>query len=221
MSTPKDEAVADGAVLCQDGRKRTPWAASDPLLREYYDREWGMPVWDETGLFERLTLEGFQSGLSWLTVLRKREAFREAFAGFSPDRVAAFTDADVARLLADTRIIRNRAKIAATLNNARATVGLRERGGLPALIWSHLPESTPLPRTPDEVPTTSPESVALAKALRREGFKFVGPTTAFALMEAVGMVDTHLLGSHRRGCSGMWGSDGKRLPTAGLPALLA
>ncbi|MGQ4575676.1 DNA-3-methyladenine glycosylase I [Dermabacteraceae bacterium P7006] len=218
MNTPKDETAAGGAVLCDDGLKRTPWAASDPLLRDYYDAEWGMPVWDEAGLFERLSLEGFQAGLSWLTVLRKREAFREAFVGFNPDRVAAFTDADVARLLTDARLIRNRAKIAATLNNARVTVGLRESGGLPALIWSHLPERTPLPRTVGEVPTTSRESVALAKALRREGFKFVGPTTAFALMEAVGMVDTHLLDSHRRGCSGIWGSDGKRLPGAGLPA---
>ncbi|MGQ4538527.1 DNA-3-methyladenine glycosylase I [Dermabacteraceae bacterium P7074] len=218
MNTPKDETAVCEAVLCDDGLKRTPWAASDPLLRDYYDSEWGMPVWDEAGLFERLSLEAFQAGLSWLTVLRKREAFREAFAGFNPDKVAAFTDADVARLLTDARLIRNRAKIAATLNNARVTVGLRESGGLPTLIWSHLPERTPLPRTMGEVPTTSPESVALAKALRREGFKFVGPTTAFALMEAVGMVDTHLLDSYRRGCSGIWGRDGKRLPGAGLPA---
>lgn len=193
-----------GPVVGPDGKARTPWAYGDPLLLEYYDTEWGMPVRDEQGLFERLSLEAFQSGLSWLVVLRKRPAFREAFAGFDPERVAAFDDDDVARLLGDARIVRNAAKIRATIGNARATLALRADGGLAELVWSARPERTPIPRTTDEVPTTIPESVALARELRRRGFRFVGPTTVFALMEAVGIVDTHLVGSHRRGASGVW-----------------
>jgi len=193
-----------GPVVGPDGKARTPWAYGDPLLLEYYDTEWGMPVRDEQGLFERLSLEAFQSGLSWLVVLRKRPAFREAFAGFDPERVAAFDDDDVARLLGDARIVRNAAKIRATIGNARATLALRADGGLAELVWSARPERTPVPRTTDEVPTTIPESVALARELRRRGFRFVGPTTVFALMEAVGIVDTHLVGSHRRGTSGEW-----------------
>lgn len=193
-----------GLVIGTDGRARPAWAATDELLRDYYDTEWGMPVRDETGLFERLSLEAFQSGLSWATVLRKRPAFREAFANFDADTVAAFTDVDVERLLTDDRIIRNRRKIEATLTNARATVRLRDKGGLAELIWSFRPARTPAPRTVEEVPSRSPESVALAKALKAEGFTFVGPTTMFALMEAVGIVDTHLLGSWRRGSSGVW-----------------
>lgn len=163
-----------------------------------------MPVRDEQGLFERLSLEAFQSGLSWATILRKRPAFRAAFAGFDPDLVAAYDESDVERLLADPGIVRNRRKIEATVTNARATVALRAEGGLAELIWSHRPAVTPAPRSHAEVPTTSPESVALSKALKRQGFTFVGPTTAFALMEAVGVVDTHLVGSHRRGSSGVW-----------------
>lgn len=193
-----------GPVVGPDGKARTPWAYGDPLLLEYYDTEWGMPVRDEQGLFERLSLEAFQSGLSWLVVLRKRPAFREAFAGFDPERVAAFDDDDVARLLGDARIVRNAAKIRATIGNARATLALRADGGLAELVWSARPERTPVPRTTDEVPMTIPESVALARELRRRGFRFVGPTTVFALMEAVGIVDTHLVGSHRRGTSGEW-----------------
>lgn len=193
-----------GPVVGPDGKARTPWAYGDPLLLEYYDTEWGMPVRDEQGLFERLSLEAFQSGLSWLVVLRKRPAFREAFAGFDPERVAAFDDDDVARLLGDARIVRNAAKIRATIGNARATLALRADGGLAELVWSARPERSPVPRTTDEVPTTIPESVALARELRRRGFRFVGPTTVFALMEAVGIVDTHLVGSHRRGASGVW-----------------
>lgn len=192
------------AVIGEDGLARAPWAELDPLLKQYYDTEWGMPVRDERGLFERLSLEAFQSGLSWLTILRRREAFREAFHGFDPERVAAFGEHDVERLLADARIIRNRAKIRATIGNAAATVRLREDGGLAALIASFRPEATPEPRTVDEIPTTSPESQALSQALRERGFVFVGPTTMFALMEATGIVDTHLMASHRRGCSGVW-----------------
>ena len=198
------QTVPAGVVVGEDGLARPRWAATDPLLREYYDTEWGMPVRDERGLFERLSLEAFQSGLSWATILRKRPAFREAFHGFDPDVVAAFDDWDAARLMADAGIVRNRQKISATIANAAATVALREHGGLVDLVWSFRPDTTPTPRTMAEVPTSSPESKALAKALRSRGFTFVGPTTMYALMEAVGIVDTHLLSSHRRGSSGVW-----------------
>ncbi|MCJ8504868.1 DNA-3-methyladenine glycosylase I [Kocuria flava] len=191
-------------VVGPDGLARPRWAAADPLLREYYDTEWGVPVRDERGLYERICLEGFQSGLSWATILRKRPAFRAAFAGFDPDAVAAFGADDVERLLADAGIVRHRGKIEAAIGNARATVALRADGGLPRLVWSFRPAATPAPRTAAEVPTRSPESEALARALRDRGFRFVGPTTAHALMEAVGLVDTHLVGSHRRGSSGVW-----------------
>lgn len=196
-------AEPDGAVVGEDGTPRCAWAAGNPALRAYHDEEWGLPVRGERALFERLTLEGFQSGLSWLTILNKREAFRAAFAGFDPERVAAFTDADAERLMQDAGIVRNRAKIAATRTNAAATVALRDGDGLDALIWSHRPETTPEPRTAAEVPTVSDASTALAKDLKRRGFAFVGPTTAHALMEACGLVDTHLVGCHRRGVAGV------------------
>jgi DNA-3-methyladenine glycosylase I len=192
-------------VLGDDGLARPVWAATDPLMKEYYDTEWGMPVRDERGLFERLSLEAFQSGLSWATILRKRSAFRAAFDDFDPDAVAAYDDRDVERLMADTGIVRNRRKIDATITNARATVALREDGGLADLVWSFRPERTPTPTSYAEVPSTSEESKALSKELKRRGFVFVGPTTMFALMEAVGIVDTHLVDSHRRGTSGVWG----------------
>jgi len=191
-------------VIGADGLARPRWAASDPLLREYYDHEWGVPVRDEIGLFERVTLEAFQSGLSWRTVLAKRPAFREVFHGFHPEAVAAMDERDVERLLGDARIIRNRRKIEATVTNARATVALREDGGLADLVWSFMPSSTPHPDRFADVPTTSDESRALSRELKRRGFVFVGPTTMYALMEAIGMVDTHLVGSHRRGTSGVW-----------------
>ena len=200
-------------VTGEDGLARPVWAATDPLLREYYDTEWGMPVRDEAGLYERIALEGFQAGLSWRTVLAKRPAFREVFHGFDPDAVAAMTEADVARLMGDARIIRNERKIRAAVTNARATVALREREGLVAIVWSYQPERTPEPVRFAEVPTVSAESTALSKELKRRGFAFVGPTTMYALMEAIGMVDTHLLGSHRRGSSGVWAG----LPTAEQP----
>ncbi|MEV0699873.1 DNA-3-methyladenine glycosylase I [Saccharopolyspora sp. NPDC050389] len=193
-----------GVVIGEDGLARPPWAARDPLLREYYDTEWGMPVRGEQALFERISLEGFQAGLSWATILRKRPAFREAFDHFAPDAIAAYTEEDVARLLGNAGIVRNKAKIRAAITNARATIEMRAEDGLEAFVWSFKPETTPLPRTIAEVPTTSPESVALSKALRRKGFAFVGPTTMFALMEAIGIVDTHLVDSHRRGTSGIW-----------------
>ena len=191
-------------VLGPDGLARPAWAASDPLMQAYYDTEWGMPVRDERGMFERISLEAFQSGLSWATILRKRPAFRAAFADFDPDTVAAYDERDVERLMGDAGIVRNRRKVEATITNARATVALREEGGLVELVWSFRPAVTPAPTSYDEVPTSSPESVALSKALRSHGFTFVGPTTMYALMEAVGIVDTHLVDSHRRGSSGVW-----------------
>lgn len=194
----------NGAVLGDDGLARPPWAAVDPLLREYYDTEWGLPVRDEHGLYERISLEGFQAGLSWATILRKRPAFRLAFHDFDPDIVATFTEGDVERLLRDPGIIRNRLKIRAAITNAKAVIALRAEGGLVDFVWSFQPSDTPQPITLADVPTQTPESVALSKALRKKGFSFVGPTTMYALMEAIGMVDTHLLDSHRRGSSGVW-----------------
>jgi DNA-3-methyladenine glycosylase I len=193
-----------GVVIEDDGLARCAWAAVDPLLRAYYDTEWGVPVRDEHGVYERISLEAFQAGLSWATILRKRPAFRMAFDDFNPDTVAAYAASDVERLLLDTGIVRNRRKVEAAMTNARATITLREEMGLSALVWSFRPESTPAPRTSGEIPTKSAKSMALSKELRRRGFAFVGPTTIYALMEAIGMVDTHLLGSHRRGCSGVW-----------------
>lgn len=193
-----------GLVIGDDGLARPEWAGNSELLREYYDNEWGMPVRDERGLFERLSLEVFQAGLSWSTILKKRPAFREAFANFIPDEVAAFNGDDVERLLANPSIIRNRRKIEAVIKNAQATVALRKTGGLAELIWSAKPAHTPEPRTAAEVPTTSEESTALAKTLKAAGFTFVGPTTMYALMAAVGIVDTNIVGAHRRGASGVW-----------------
>ena len=184
--------MPEGFVTGSDGISRPAWAEQSDLLRAYYDTEWGVPVTDERGVFERLSLEAFQSGLSWATVLRKRPALRTAFAGFDPELVAGFDDADVERLIADAGIIRNRAKILATIGNARATLALRDEGtDLAEVVWSHRPERpSPLPRSVDDVPTTSPESLALSKELKRRGFRWVGPTTMFALMEALGMVVT-------------------------------
>jgi DNA-3-methyladenine glycosylase I len=207
MTEPATDPATD-LVTGDDGRARPRWAATDAMLRDYYDTEWGMPVRDERGMFERLSLEAFQSGLSWATILRKRPAFRAAFAGFDPDAVAAFTPQDAARLMQDAGIVRNRRKIEATLVNAAAVVDLRGwddgTGDLASFIWSYRPATTPAPRTPAEVPTTSAESRALARDLKKRGFRFVGPTTMFALMEAVGIVDTHLVGSWCRGASGVW-----------------
>ena len=190
-----------GPVTGEDGVARCPWAVSHPLNLEYHDHEWGVPVHGERELFERISLEAFQSGLSWITILAKRPAFRVAFADFDPDAVAAYGDKDVARLMADAGIVRNRAKIEATLANARATVALRDDGGLDRLVWSHRPPPAPAPRTLGEMQATSPASKALARDLKSRGFAFVGPTTAHAMMEAVGMIDGHLAGCHRRGVS--------------------
>jgi DNA-3-methyladenine glycosylase I len=169
------------------------WPVRDELMGAYHDREWGRPVADEARLLEKVCLEGFQSGLSWDTILRKREAFREVFAGFDAERVARYGEADVARLLGDARIVRNRAKIEASIANARATVDLHDGGEtLAALIWSHRPEPGPPPRALSEMPASTPESTALSKELKRRGFRFVGPTTVYAMMQAVGVVDDHL-----------------------------
>jgi DNA-3-methyladenine glycosylase I len=193
-----------GSVIGDDGLARPAWAAVDPMLREYYDTEWGLPVRDEQGLYERISLEAFQAGLSWATILRKRPAFRAAFHDFDPETVAAFTEADVERLLLDAGIVRNRLKIRAAITNAQATIALRDDGGLVDFVWGFQPDATPEPTRHEDIPTTSAESVALSRALRKRGFAFVGPTTMYALMEAIGMIDTHLVDSHRRGSSGVW-----------------
>jgi DNA-3-methyladenine glycosylase I len=198
------EPAGAGPVEGDDGVARCPWGSAPGTMRDYHDTEWGMPVPGEQGLFERLCLEGFQAGLSWSTILNKRDRFREVFHDFDVDRVAALTDDDVERLMTDTGIVRNRAKILATRKNAAATIVLRDDGGLEAFVRGFRPEQTPMPRTTAEVPTLSPESKALSKALLKRGFGFVGPTTMHALMEATGLVDTHLMGCHRRACGGEW-----------------
>jgi DNA-3-methyladenine glycosylase I len=188
-----------GLVRGEDGLLRCAWGTSSPDYRNYHDEEWGRPARGESALYERFTLEAFQSGLSWLTILRKREAFRTAFAGFDADVVAAYGPGDVERLLADAGIVRNRAKIEAAVANARATVALRQAqpGGLDGLVWSFAPAPRGgRPASLAEVPATSPESVAMAKALKRRGFVFVGPTTAYAAMQACGLVDDHVDGCH-------------------------
>lgn len=193
-------------ITCDDGLVRPPWAATDPLLREYYDTEWGMPLTDEASLFERVCLEGFQVGLSWRLILSKRDAFREAFHGFDPDEVAAMDSVD--RLMDNPGLIRNPNKLKAAVTNARATLALREEGThLGEFIWSYKPATTPRPRTAEEVPTSSPESKALARDLKKRGFTFVGPVTMYALMESVGIVDTNLVGTWRRGASGVWSAE--------------
>lgn len=185
--------LSGGPVVGDDGVPRCPWGDGPADLRAYHDREWGRPVRDEGGIFERLSLEAFQSGLSWLVVLRKRARLREVFAGFDAHAVAAYDEADVARLLGDPGIVRNRAKIEATVANARALLALEEPIG--RLVWRFAPDPRPLrPVTAADVPATTDGSVALARELRRHGFRFVGPTTAYALMQATGMVDDHLAG---------------------------
>jgi DNA-3-methyladenine glycosylase I len=173
-----------------DERVRCPWADSSQLYRDYHDYEWGRPLHGRDVLFERMSLEAFQSGLSWITILRKRPAFRKAFADFAVDRVAEFGDADVERLLADEGIVRNRSKIDATIANARTIVA--NDVDLDELLWSFAPPARPRPSGFGDVPAVTPESKAMAKELKRRGFKFVGPTTAYALMQATGMVDDHI-----------------------------
>jgi DNA-3-methyladenine glycosylase I len=189
-----------------DGRARCPWAAGDPALAAYHDTEWGVPVRGERALFERLSLEAFQSGLSWRTILAKRPGFRAAFADFDPEVVAAFGDDDVDRLLADAGIVRHRAKIEATRTNARATVALREHGGLETLVAAFRPPPGSAPRTVADLASRTDASLALSTALRARGFTFVGPTTMHALQQALGYVDDHLVGCHRRGAAAAVGA---------------
>ncbi|MFD8676458.1 DNA-3-methyladenine glycosylase I [Streptomyces seoulensis] len=195
MSTGEALAGADGALRC-------PWALSTEDYVAYHDDEWGRPVHGDDALFERLSLEAFQSGLSWITILRRRPTFRLAFAGFRIEKVAAFTEADRERLLADPGIIRNRAKVDATLANARVLAGWSE-GELDELIWSHAPDpaARPVPKVLGDVAAVTPESTALSKALKKRGLKFVGPTTAYALMQACGLVDDHLEACVSRGAA--------------------
>lgn len=208
MDEPDEDGdVLAGVTIGEDGVARCPWAGAAPMMRAYHDEEWGRRVVGEAAHFERLTLEAFQSGLSWSTILAKRPAFREVFAGFDTDVVSSYDEQDVARLMADPRIVRNRRKIDATLVNARATVALRESGGLESLVVSFAPDVAPAPATTEELATTSAESLALSKELKRRGFAFVGPTTMHALMEAIGIFDPHLVGCHRRG----------QAPTGGRP----
>jgi DNA-3-methyladenine glycosylase I len=186
-----------GVVVGPDGKPRCPWGAGTPDYRAYHDTEWGQEVRGDDALYERMTLEAFQSGLSWLTILRKRPAFRAAFDGFRIEVVAGYGPAELARLLADPGIVRNRAKIEAAVQNARAALELP--AGLAALLWSFAPPPRPArPAGPDRIPATTPESTAMARELKRRGFRFVGPTTGYALMQATGMVDDHLAGCHVR-----------------------
>ena len=220
-------ALPEGLVACEDGRIRPSWAATDPLLRGYYDTEWGKPVTSEQGVFERLVLESFQSGLSWSTILKKREAFRRAFASFIPEAVAAFADKDRERLMRDAGIVRNRRKIDAAISNARAVIALRaglaveadaHRAGrmeeaplahllrpgrsyprhLGELVYLYQPSQQPRPERAGDVPTQTEESRALSLELKRRGFVFVGPVTALALMSAIGIVNTDILGTWKR-----------------------
>ena len=220
-------ALPEGLVVCEDGLVRPTWAATDPILRDYYDTEWGSPVTSEQGVFERLVLESFQSGLSWSTILKKREAFRAAFASFIPGAVAAFTDQDREHLMRDTGIVRNKRKIDAAIGNARAVIALRGalaaesdayRAGrteeaplahllrprqpyprhLGELVWLYQPREHPRPANAGEVPAQTEESRALSAELKRRGFVFVGPVTALALMSAIGIVNTDILGTWKR-----------------------
>ncbi|WP_139977701.1 DNA-3-methyladenine glycosylase I [Nocardioides litoris] len=193
-----------GPLVGDDGVARCPWAGAAPsTMRDYHDHEWGRRVHGESAHLERLTLEAFQSGLSWSTILAKRPAFREVFCGFDADRVAAFDDDDHARLMADARIVRNRLKVSAAITNARATVALRADGGLEAFVHGFAPAEPPAWHDTDEMATTSAESTALSKGLKARGFVFVGPTTMYALMEAIAVFDPHLVGCHARGSAAL------------------
>ena len=190
-----------GALPGQDGRRRCPWAGSTAEYQAYHDDEWGRPVVDDVRLYEKLCLEGFQSGLSWLTILRKRPGFRQAFAGFEPEKVAAFDEGDVARLLGDAGIVRHRGKIEAAIANAAATLAVQaDRGSLAALVWEFEParQGRALPVRLGDLPPQTAETKALSKALRRYGFRFIGPTTAYAAMQSLGLVNDHLKGCHVR-----------------------
>lgn len=193
---PAETVTRVALVVGDDGRARCSWSANDAEYRRYHDEEWGTPQHDPRALYEKLCLEGFQAGLSWITILRRRPAFREAFDGFVPERVAAMTEADVQRLLGDERIIRHRGKIEATISNARATLALDVP--LEELMWGFAPTGPRArPRAWGDIPAVTAESTAMSKELRRRGFRFVGPTTMYALMQATGMVDDHFDGCFR------------------------
>ena len=187
-----------GPLIGEDGVARCPWAGGAGVMRDYHDEEWGRRVHGEAAYLERLTLEAFQSGLSWSTILNKRPAFREVFHGFDADAIAELDEGDVERLMQEPRIVRNRMKIEAAITNARATVALREAEGLEAFVLGFAPDEPPAWADTAEMATTSPESLALSKGLKKRGFAFVGPTTMYALMEAIGVFDPHLVGCFRR-----------------------
>lgn len=197
-----------------DGRRRCPWSTSAPEYIAYHDVEWGRPVFDDGRIYEKLCLEGFQAGLSWLTILRKRDAFREVFAGFDPAKVARFDDDDVERLVRDPRIVRHRGKIEAAIANARATLAAQDgHGSLAELVWSHEPRrrGRPAPKGVGDIPAATVESKALSKTLAANGFRFVGPTTAYAAMQSLGLVNDHVAGCHARAACDRERADAKRL----------
>lgn len=199
MNAPMDETLPAGLMRGDDGKVRCWWQQGLDDYAHYHDREWGRPVMDDTRLFEKICLEGFQSGLSWLTILRKRENFRAAFAGFDIDKVAAFTEADIERCVADAGIVRHRGKIVSTINNARRAQELRaEFGTLAAYFWAHEPGPVDRPEVCDHATlskmATSPASLAISKDLKKRGWTFVGPTTVYAFMQAMGLVNDHLEG---------------------------
>jgi DNA-3-methyladenine glycosylase I len=200
--------VSDGLIHHPDGLARCHWCGTDPFYMAYHDTDWGVPERDSRALFEKLILDGFQAGLSWITILRKREAFRAAFAGFEPEAMARFDEDDVARLMGDAGIVRNRAKIEAAIRSARAYLAIRERGGFSTFLWDFV-DGRPLQpgfATRAEVPTETEVSRRMSKALRAEGFNFVGPTIVYAFMQATGMTNDHLVGCHRHGaCRAMAG----------------
>ncbi|WRS29871.1 DNA-3-methyladenine glycosylase I [Actinomycetaceae bacterium MB13-C1-2] len=200
-------------LVGSDGKRRPAWVGTDPVLLDYYDTEWGVPLTDEDDLFEILCLLVFQAGLRWKTILTRRTVLRAAFGGFSPDLLASWGQEDIERLMCDTAVIRNRRKIESTLTNARATVRLRNEGGLASLVWSHQPDTSPPPLHHDDLPPSIPESEDLANDLRNHGFAAVGPKSCYALMQAAGIVDTNPLEAYRRGDSGLWQPDGRRRAT--------
>lgn len=189
-------SASSGVLVGDDNVARCAWVGADPAYARYHDDEWGRPLHGDRALFEKISLEGFQAGLSWITILRRREGFRDAFQGFDVERVASLADADIERLMLDTRIIRNRAKILATISNAQIVRDMAP-GELDSLVWSFAPSSGARPAALSDLPATTPESTALSKALRSRGFRFVGPTTMYALMQSAGLVDDHLVGCHR------------------------
>lgn len=190
--------MAASVTLGVDGKKRCAWCVGDALYEQYHDLEWGRPVKDERAIYEKLCLEGFQAGLSWLTILKKREAFRAAFRGFEPKVVAKFTARDVQRLMKDESIVRNRAKIESAINNARVLCTMHEQGeSLSKLVWSHTTARTSTPRNLSQLKAVTPQSVALSKELKKRGFTFVGPTTMYAAMQSLGVVNDHVVGCHR------------------------